>query len=92
MGSCSSGGKAVSPATQSLQPSPLQITRENYSQFQAALQEGKRRGASVIKYEGAYGTVTRYWNGAAYVDRKSALYEDKYVKGVYEAKFKDPFK
>lgn len=69
--------------------SALQAFKENANQFNSAKMEGKKRGASVVEYTDLTGkTKTVYWNGAAFVDRKAALHEDKYVNGKYKAKFK----
>ena len=79
----------------STQPSPLVVVRENARQFNEALQEGRRRKAAVIEFEGVDGKVyKRYWNGAAYVDRAVDLqswgFTNTGVSGTYSTKFKVP--
>lgn len=82
------GGRGGSSGVGKSGISALQAFKENARQFNEALQQGKIRKASVVEFEDITGNETkRYWNGATYVDRKSALYE-KDMHGTYKARFK----
>lgn len=85
------GGRGSSSGMQkSAQLSPLQAFKENAKQFNFALQKAKENKASIVEYTDITGkTARRYWNGATFVNRKSALYE-KERQGTYKAKFKMP--
>lgn len=65
----------------------LDAFKENARQFNVAIEEAKKMKAAILEYTDITGTVfKRYWNGAAFVDRKSALYE-KNRNGVYKASY-----
>lgn len=93
MGSCSSVSKGGSSSgSAKIEPTALEIVRENSSQFNLVLQEAKRRNVAKVEYEDAFGrTIRRYFDGATYSDRKSTMAEKfTSAKGVYKAKFKKP--
>ena len=70
------------------QRSDLELFKENARQFNEAIQNAKAKKAAIVEFTDMKGTTyTRYWNGATFVDRASALYE-KDRKGTYKAKFK----
>jgi hypothetical protein len=73
---------------------PLQAFKENAKQFNEALKKAQSEKASVVEFTDITGaTVRRYWNGATFVDRKSALYTKAYkgkIQGTYKANFKMP--
>ena len=70
--------------------SALKIFKENAAQFNKAIERAKTEKASILEYTEATGKIfTRYWNGATFTDRKSALYERE-RKGTLKVKFKIP--
>ena len=70
--------------------SSLDAFKENARQFNLAIEAAKEKKASIVEYTDMTGAVfKRYWNGAAFVDRASALYE-KDRNGVYTASY-NPF-
>ena len=70
--------------------SSLDAFKENARQFNLAIEAAKEKKASIVEYTDMTGAVfKRYWNGAAFVDRASALYE-KDRTGVYTASY-NPF-
>lgn len=69
--------------------SPLETFKDNARQFNEARIHAKANKASVLEYKDITGQVKRmYWNGATFVDRRSALYEKEH-KGVFRAEYKD---
>ena len=86
------GGRGASSKSSSGM-SALEAFKDNARQFNEAMREGERRRAAVIEFKDITGKVNkRYWNGAAYVDRSSALYTEatgrNAVNGVYQAEYK----
>lgn len=86
------GGRGASSKSSSGM-SALEAFKDNARQFNEAMREGERRRAAVIEFKDITGKVNkRYWNGAAYVDRSSALYTGatgrNSVNGVYQAEYK----
>ena len=65
----------------------LEEFKENARQFNRAIEEAKQKKAAILEYTDITGTVfKRYWNGATFVDRQSALYE-KDRNGVYKVSY-----
>lgn len=70
--------------------SPLDAFRENARQFNLARIAAKEAKASILEYTDIEGrTHKRYWNGAAFTDRASSLYEREH-SGVFKAQFELP--
>ncbi len=83
------GGRGASSSKAKSTKSSLEAFRSNARQFNEALQKAKQQRASIVEYTDITGqTFKRYWNGASFVDRESALYE-KERKGLYKAKYRD---
>lgn len=67
----------------------LERFKEDARQFNLAKIQAKNSHKAILVYIRADGSkVTWYWNGATYVDRKSALHEDRYMQGTITIPFK----
>lgn len=84
------GGRGGSSGSHKSSVSPLTAFKENAKQFNNALQEGRKRKASIVEFTDITGKVTKqYWNGATYTERSRSLYEKEF-KGTHKASFKKP--
>lgn len=83
----SAGTGGGSGSSNESKPSALEMMKEDSRQYVEALKEAQRQKAAIVEYTGVDGkTHRRYWNGATFVDRSSALY-DKERSGTYTATF-----
>ena len=87
------GGRGTGSGNTYKSSGALEAFKDNARQFNEALREGERRRAAVIEFTDISGKLNkRYWNGAAYVDRSSALYTGatgkNAVSGVYKSEYK----
>lgn len=77
-----------------INPTNLQVFKENSNQLTKALEEAKKQNALEMHYTDATGqTYTYYWDGAKFTrDKINQDMAKKYGKksGVYEASFKKP--
>ncbi|MEG0165170.1 hypothetical protein [Anaerorhabdus sp.] len=68
----------------------LEAFKENARQCNQAIIDAEKASASILEFRDITGKLFKfYWNGASFVEKSSALYENE-RNGVYYAEFIKP--